>query len=70
MDTETEILHILANMLANLHSQAYLSVKTEALHTAYVSNAWRRNVTHIDELAFGYIGKLLAPISSTPAKLR
>lgn len=67
MDTETEILHILANMLANLHSQAYLSVKTEALHTAYVS---RRNVTHLDELAFGYIGKLLAPISSTPAKLR
>lgn len=69
MDTETEILHILANMLANLHSQAYLSVKPEVLHTAYVSNAWRRNVTHI-ELAFGYIGKLLAPISSTHAKLR
>lgn len=32
----TEIQHLLANMLANLHSQAYLSVKTEVLRTAYV----------------------------------
>lgn len=57
-------------MLANLHSQAYLSVKTEVLRTAYVSYLWRCRVTHIDELAFGYIGKLLAPISTTQAKLR
>lgn len=64
-----EIQYILANMLANRHSQVYLSVNREILHTSYVSNAWRDNDTQIDELALGYKGKLLASTSSAFATL-